>query len=157
MSEQTVRRLSGRIGHVETRSRPPKGLTCRRYQTVRTSAKPRDPVVLRHERGGFEHRGCGNQPIRRVSRKQQRELRRFDNNGWCEREKVDSRKAIDEELLLAMRATIDEAGRQALQKLAEEELAGFRASTNDADYHRAREAAINHLVRDQFGLPSLTM
>ncbi len=66
-------------------------------------------------------------------------------------------EAIDEELLLAVRATLDEAARLALQKEAEEELAGFRASMKDAAYNRAREAAINRLVRDQFGLPSLAM
>jgi hypothetical protein len=64
--------------------------------------------------------------------------------------------ALDRELLDTARAGLDDASRAALGREAEEELAGFRAAMSPEAFARAREAAIDRLVRDRAGLPTIT-
>lgn len=63
--------------------------------------------------------------------------------------------ALDRELLDAARAGLDDAARAALAREAEEELAGFRHAMSPETFARAREAAIDRLVRDLAGLPTI--
>ncbi len=61
--------------------------------------------------------------------------------------------ALDAELIAQVRATIDESACQALEREADEELAPFRATMTTDAMARAREGAINRLVRERFRLP----
>jgi hypothetical protein len=63
--------------------------------------------------------------------------------------------ALDRELLDAVRARLDETSRAALAREAEEELAGFRSGMSPEAFARAREAAIDRLVRERSGLPTI--
>jgi len=74
----------------------------------------------------------------------------------------DTRKALvarlavlDEEIVRSARATLDVAAIASLGREADDELAGFRASMVADAFARAREAAINRLVRERFGLPTI--
>jgi hypothetical protein len=60
---------------------------------------------------------------------------------------------LDAELLEQAKATLDEPGRAALAREADEELSGFRAAMAPDAYGRAREAAIDRLIRERFNLP----
>lgn len=62
---------------------------------------------------------------------------------------------LDAELLQVARSTLDGSERQAFERDAEEELAAFRDRLSAAAYRRAREAAIDRLARERFGLPTL--
>jgi hypothetical protein len=64
--------------------------------------------------------------------------------------------ALDAELLRAVRATMDKAQQRALRQEAEDELAGFRSTMAPEAFVRARDAAVDRLVRDRYGLPTLT-
>jgi len=68
---------------------------------------------------------------------------------------VDRLAAVDADLLRTARALLDEPARAALAREADEELAAFRAAMAADAYARAREAAIDRLVRDRFGLPTI--
>jgi len=61
--------------------------------------------------------------------------------------------ALDAELVEQARATLDEAVRRSLAREAESELAGFRHGMTEDAFARAREAAIDRLVRERFKLP----
>jgi hypothetical protein len=63
---------------------------------------------------------------------------------------------LDEELLRLARASFDEAGRRALETEADDELAGFRERMAPDVYRRAREAAVDRLVRERLSLPTIT-
>jgi hypothetical protein len=63
---------------------------------------------------------------------------------------------LDRELLTRARTTLDPGAAAALAGEAEAELAPFRASMPAEAYARAREAALDRLVRDRIGLPTLT-
>jgi len=63
--------------------------------------------------------------------------------------------AIDRELLERARARLDEATRAAIGREADEELSGFRSGMTAEAFARAREAAIDRLVREQAGLPTV--
>jgi hypothetical protein len=63
--------------------------------------------------------------------------------------------ALDRELLEAARATLDEATRAALAREAEDELAPFRGGMAPDAFARARESAIDRLVRERMGLPTI--
>ena len=53
------------------------------------------------------------------------------------------------------RATLDEAARASLAREAESELAGFRSGMTADAFARAREAAIDRLVRERVKLPTI--
>jgi hypothetical protein len=63
--------------------------------------------------------------------------------------------ALDRELIDRMRAGLDQASLAALGREADEELAGFRAGMTGEAFARAREAAIDRLVRERAQLPTI--
>jgi hypothetical protein len=68
---------------------------------------------------------------------------------------VDRLAALDRELLEAARARLDDAARAAVAREAEDELAAFRTGMSAEVFERARDAAIDRLVREQAGLPTI--
>ena len=68
---------------------------------------------------------------------------------------IDRLAALDRELLDAVRGRLDEASRAALGREADAELEAFRAGMSEDAFARAREAAIDRLVRDRSGLPTI--
>jgi hypothetical protein len=62
---------------------------------------------------------------------------------------------LDAELLAQARATLDAAAQATLTREADEELAPFRAGMAPDAYARAREAAIDRLVRERCSLPTI--
>jgi len=64
--------------------------------------------------------------------------------------------ALDAELVAMARAALGDSERQAFEREADVELAGFRDAMTAQAYHRAREAAIDRLARERFGLPTLS-
>ena len=64
--------------------------------------------------------------------------------------------ALDAELVQQAGAMLDEPARASLARDAEEELAGFRAVMAPDAFARARDAAIDRLIRERFGLPTIT-
>ena len=69
---------------------------------------------------------------------------------------LDRLRALDAEILGQARRTLDEKTREALAREADTELAAFRGAMADAAADRARDAAIDRLVRDRFRLPTVT-
>jgi hypothetical protein len=65
--------------------------------------------------------------------------------------------AIDGELLRTVRSTLSDEDQRALAHEVEGDLSGFRAGMQADAYERARDAAIDRLVRERFGLPTLTL
>jgi hypothetical protein len=63
--------------------------------------------------------------------------------------------AVDAELLREARLLLDEPTRHAFAREADEELAPFRAGMSAEVLGRAREAAIDRLVRERLGLPTV--
>jgi hypothetical protein len=61
--------------------------------------------------------------------------------------------AIDAALSAQALAGLDEAGREALEREADEALAGYRAAMMPDAYARARAAAVDRLLRERLGLP----
>jgi hypothetical protein len=68
---------------------------------------------------------------------------------------VERLAALDRELLDAVRARLDPGSRAALASEAEEELAGFRSAMSPEAFARAREAAVDRLLRERAGLPTI--
>ncbi|MBI3402330.1 MAG: hypothetical protein HY048_12995 [Acidobacteria bacterium] len=68
---------------------------------------------------------------------------------------IDRLTLLDADLLRRARATLDEAARAALMKEAEAELAPFARSMPADALARARELAVDRLVRERFGLPTV--
>jgi hypothetical protein len=68
---------------------------------------------------------------------------------------VERLAALDRELLDAVREGLDDGARAALAHEAEADLAGFRSAMSPEAFARAREAAIDRLVRDRAGLPTI--
>jgi hypothetical protein len=68
---------------------------------------------------------------------------------------VDRLAALDRELLNTARSALDDAARSALAREADDELAAFRAGMSTEAFGRAREAAIDRLVRERMKLPTL--
>jgi hypothetical protein len=66
---------------------------------------------------------------------------------------LDRLSALDAELLHHARAALDEAARAALAREADEELAAFRAGMTAEAFARARDAAVDRLVRERHHLP----
>jgi hypothetical protein len=60
---------------------------------------------------------------------------------------------LDEELVRTARAQLNESTLTAMRRDADEELAPFRAGMKADAYARARDAAVDHLVRARFNLP----
>jgi hypothetical protein len=69
---------------------------------------------------------------------------------------IDRLATFDAELLRRARAALDDAAREALAREADQELAGFRSGMTSETFARAREAAIDRLVRERCGLPVVT-
>jgi hypothetical protein len=63
---------------------------------------------------------------------------------------------LDSAALGQARALLDDATRAALAREADVELAPFRSGMTDAAFVKAREAAIDRLVRERFNLPTIT-
>ena len=68
---------------------------------------------------------------------------------------LDRLTALDAELVQQARATLDDATRASLQGEAESELAGFRSGMTLDAFARAREAAMDRLVRERVKLPTI--
>ena len=68
---------------------------------------------------------------------------------------VDRLSALDAELLQQARRALDDAGLAALARQADEDLAGFRSGMAAEAFARAREAAVDRLVRERFVLPTI--
>jgi hypothetical protein len=66
---------------------------------------------------------------------------------------IDRLAMFDAELIQRARAALDDATRDALAREADEELSGFRGGMTADAFARAREAAIDRLVRERCGLP----
>jgi hypothetical protein len=62
---------------------------------------------------------------------------------------------IDAELLRAARTSVDEPSLAAMRREADEELAPFRAAMSAEALARAHEGALDRLVRERFGLPTI--
>jgi hypothetical protein len=66
---------------------------------------------------------------------------------------IDRLEALDRELLRQARALLDEDVRSALSREADEELGPFRGGMSPDAFARAREAAVDRLVRERCNLP----
>jgi hypothetical protein len=64
-------------------------------------------------------------------------------------------RAIDQELMTATRDALSDAELHALGTAADDELAGFRERMTREAYARARETAIDRLLRERTGLPTI--
>ena len=64
--------------------------------------------------------------------------------------------ALDEEILQAARAALDERARTLLMNDAAGDLTAFRDRMASDAFARARDAAFDRRVRDRFGLPIVT-
>ena len=73
--------------------------------------------------------------------------------GEARRALLDRLPALDAVLMRTARRALDEAARVALTREAEDELSGFRDRMAPDAFVRAREAAVDRLVRERFGLP----
>jgi hypothetical protein len=68
---------------------------------------------------------------------------------------IDRLRNLDAELLHQARSRLDEPTRATLAREADEELAAFRAVLPADAFARARAAAIDRIVRERFGLPTI--
>jgi hypothetical protein len=75
--------------------------------------------------------------------------------GEARRELLARLAALDAELLQQARAWLDEPTRTALAKEVEESLSPFRAGMAPESLARARENALDALVRERFRLPRI--
>jgi hypothetical protein len=75
--------------------------------------------------------------------------------GERRRQLVERLAAIDRELLLEARAATDENALDALRREADTELAPFKGGMTADAFARAREAAIDRLVRERYRLPTI--
>ena len=92
--------------------------------------------------------------IDRVSR--EFETARSDSRGLrgeARRTLIDRLSALDGELLAQAHGLLDDAARAALAAEADEELRPFRAGMPADAFARARQAAVDRLVRERFQLP----
>jgi len=70
---------------------------------------------------------------------------------------LDRLAAVDVELLRAARASLASEALVALGREADEELASFRSAMPADTYARVRDAAVDRLVRERFGLPTVSV
>ena len=75
--------------------------------------------------------------------------------GEARRELLDRLSALDAELVRHARAMLDEGARAAIAREADSELAAFRTGMTADALARAREAAIDRLVRERLRLPTI--
>jgi len=75
--------------------------------------------------------------------------------GQARQAMIDRLTALDAELLHQARASLDGEAAASLAREAGEELAGFRSGMAPEAFERAREAAMDRLVRERFGLPTV--
>jgi hypothetical protein len=75
--------------------------------------------------------------------------------GAARRELVERLASLDRELLQQARGTLDAAAAAVLAREAEEELSAFRAGMGPEAFARARDAAVDRLVRERLGLPTI--
>jgi hypothetical protein len=75
--------------------------------------------------------------------------------GDARRALIERLTALDAELLAMARVALGDSERVALEKEADADLTAFRDAMTAEAYRRAREAAIDRLVRERFGLPTL--
>jgi hypothetical protein len=68
---------------------------------------------------------------------------------------IDRLAALDAELLERARTSLDDVARAQLAREAEAELATFRGVLSADAFARARQAAIDRLVRERCGLPTI--
>jgi hypothetical protein len=68
---------------------------------------------------------------------------------------LDRLAVLDVEVVTQARATLDESAQSALAREAEDELAGFKSGMTADAFARAREAAIDRLVRERVKLPTI--
>jgi len=68
---------------------------------------------------------------------------------------LDRLAALDAEIVRQARATLDDAARSSLAREAEAELAGFKSGMTADAFARARDAAIDRLVRERARLPTI--
>jgi hypothetical protein len=64
--------------------------------------------------------------------------------------------ALDTELMQQAREALDDAARASFAREADEDLSGFRAGMTAEAFARARDSAIDRLVRERYGLPTIT-
>jgi hypothetical protein len=64
--------------------------------------------------------------------------------------------ALDDELVREARTALDDGALAALTREAGDELASFRERMSADAFARARDGALSRLVRERFGLPTLT-
>jgi hypothetical protein len=76
--------------------------------------------------------------------------------GEARRALIDSLEELDSTLLTAARGAIPDRDRDVLQREADEELSTFRHTMPPEHYARARDAAVDRLVRARLNLPVLT-
>jgi hypothetical protein len=75
--------------------------------------------------------------------------------GEARRTLIDRLRGLDAELLRQARSRLDDATRAMLAREADAELAAFRSTMPAGAFAQAREAAIDRLVRERFGLPTI--
>jgi hypothetical protein len=75
--------------------------------------------------------------------------------GERRRQLVDRLAALDRELLEQARGALDDAVREELTREADAELAPFKAGMTADVFARARDAAIDRLVRERYRLPTI--
>ena len=68
---------------------------------------------------------------------------------------IERLSALDAELLEQARRQVDEPGRAALSREADDELRAFRGGMTADAFARAHEAAVDRLVRERFNLPTI--
>ncbi len=68
---------------------------------------------------------------------------------------LDRLAALDAEIVRQARATLDDGARSSLAREAEAELAGFKSGMTAEAFARARDAAIDRLVRERVRLPTI--
>jgi hypothetical protein len=76
--------------------------------------------------------------------------------GAARRGMVERLAALDAELQSIVNRALDDDIRQAIEREAESELAGFRDQMRPEDYRRARATLVDRRARERFGLPIIT-
>ena len=70
---------------------------------------------------------------------------------------IDRLAVVDGEMMQTARTSLGATETSALAREADDELAGFRSAMTADAYGRARDAAIDRLVRERLGLPTISM
>lgn len=76
--------------------------------------------------------------------------------GEARRALVERLAALDTQLLALARAALSDSERRRLETEADEELTGFRDRMPSDAYSRARDAIVDRLARERFGLPTVS-